>query len=83
MARHYLFIWLFCKLFIYWIINSSSWLFPYIIHDLIWDYCIKMPHCCSVGSASHIKSDKEIKSTSQAIFSLKWKKQKNDSERRY
>lgn len=42
--------------------------FPYIIHDLIWDYCIKMPHCCSVGSHFHIESDKDIKSTSQAIF---------------
>lgn len=25
MECHYLFIWLFCKLFIYWIINSTSW----------------------------------------------------------
>lgn len=41
---------------------------PYIIHDLIWDYCITMPHCCSVGSRSHIDSDKDIKSTSAAIF---------------
>lgn len=54
--------------------------FPYIIHDLIWDYCIKMPHCCSVGSHFHIKSDKDIKSTSPAIFSLEWKKQINDPE---
>lgn len=42
--------------------------FSYIIHDLIWDYCIKMPHCCSVELPFHIKSDKDIKSTSQAIF---------------
>lgn len=41
---------------------------PYIIHDLIWDYCITMPHCCSVGSRFHIESDKDIKSTSAAIF---------------
>lgn len=54
--------------------------FPYIIHDLIWDYCIKMPHCCSVGSASHINSDKDIKSTSRAIFSSNWNKKKNDPE---
>lgn len=44
--------------------------FPYIIHDLIWDYCITMPHCCSVGSRSRIESDKDIKSTSAAIFFL-------------
>ena len=47
--------------------------FPYIIHDLIWDYCIKIPHCCSVGSHFHIKSDKDIKSASPASFLLEVK----------
>lgn len=75
MKCHYLFIWLFCKLFIYWIINSPSWL-GYIIHDFIWDYCIMLPHCCSVGSPFHIESDKDIKSCSGAVFPLAERRRK-------
>lgn len=36
----------------------------WIMHDLIWDYCIQMPHCCGART-SHV----EIKSPSQAILS--------------
>lgn len=41
--------------------------FGCIIYDFILNDCIKMPHCCSVGSPFHMQSDKNIKSPSQAI----------------
>lgn len=42
---------------------------PWIMDDLIWDYCIQMPHCCRLGSRLSIKAHEEIKSTSQASLS--------------
>lgn len=46
-------------------LHDKAW----IMDDLIWDYCIQMPHCCRLGSRLSIKAHEEIKSTSQASLS--------------